>query len=123
MIDPDVISALPMKHQHDQDVTRRKRSHGQVPISFHLAATYEDFSIIDPIDRERAFGQNDHVQIYVMDYVDRLKQAGFAVDLFDWRRDNGDYGGENNKFGLIECLRRPGDVWLGPNRRKVSIRL
>jgi ubiquinone/menaquinone biosynthesis C-methylase UbiE len=55
----------------------------QVPISFHLAATYEDFSIIDPMDRERAFGQNDHVRIYAMDYVDRLKQAGFAVDLFD----------------------------------------
>ena len=74
----------------------------QVPISFHLAATYEDFSIIDPVDRERAFGQNDHVRIYAMDYVDRLKQAGFAVDLFDWRRNNEDYGGENNKFGLID---------------------
>src|SRR5215831_15480709 len=74
----------------------------QVPISFHLAATYEDFSITDPIDRERAFGQNDHVRIYAMDYVDRLKQAGFAVNLFDWRWNNGDYGGENNKFGLID---------------------
>jgi predicted SAM-dependent methyltransferase len=74
----------------------------QVPISFHLAATYEDFSITDPMDRERAFGQNDHVRIYAMDYVDRLKQAGFAVNLFEWRRNNGDYGGENNKFGLID---------------------
>jgi hypothetical protein len=37
-----------------------------------------------------------------MDYVDRLKQAGFAVELFHWRRNNGDHGGENNKFGLID---------------------
>jgi predicted SAM-dependent methyltransferase len=74
----------------------------QVPISLHLAATYEDFSITDPMDRERAFGKNDHVRIYAMDYVDRLKQAGFAVELFHWRRSNADYGGENNKFGLID---------------------
>jgi hypothetical protein len=65
-------------------------------------AAYEDFSITDPMDRERAFGQNDHVRIYAMDYVDRLKQAGFAVELFHWRRNNRDYGGQNNKFGLID---------------------
>jgi SAM-dependent methyltransferase len=74
----------------------------QVPISLSLVATYEDFSITDPMDRERVFGQNDHVRIYAMDYVDRLKQAGFAVELFNWPRNNRDYGGENNKFGLID---------------------
>jgi SAM-dependent methyltransferase len=74
----------------------------QVPISLSLPATYEDFSITDPIGREGAFGQNDHVRIYAMDYVDRLKQAGLAVELFHWRRNNGDYGGKNNKFGLID---------------------
>jgi predicted SAM-dependent methyltransferase len=74
----------------------------QVPISLNLAATYEDFSITDRVGRESAFGQNDHVRVYAMDYVDRLKQAGFAVELFHWRRNNGDYGGENNKFGLID---------------------
>jgi predicted SAM-dependent methyltransferase len=74
----------------------------QVPISLNLAATYEDFSVTNPMDRERVFGQNDHVRIYAMDYVDRLKQAGFAVELFRWREDNGDYGGENNNFGLID---------------------
>lgn len=74
----------------------------QVPISLYLVATYEDFSITDPMDRERAFGQNDHVRIYAMDYVDRLKQAGFAIELFRWPRNNRDYGGQNNKFGLID---------------------
>jgi predicted SAM-dependent methyltransferase len=74
----------------------------QVPISLYLAATYEDFTITDPIGRERAFGQHDHLRIYAMDYVDRLKQAGFAVELFHWCRNDGDYGGANNKFGLID---------------------
>jgi hypothetical protein len=54
------------------------------------------------MDRERAFGQNDHVRIYAMDYVDRLKQAGFVVELFHWRGNNRDYGGKNNRFGLID---------------------
>jgi predicted SAM-dependent methyltransferase len=74
----------------------------QVPISLCLTATYEDFSITDPMDRERAFGQNDHVRIYAMDYVDRLKQTGFAIELFHWRENNRDYGGKNNRYGLID---------------------
>ena len=74
----------------------------QMPISLSLVATYEDFSITNPMDRERVFGQNDHVRIYAMDYVDRLKQARFAVELFHWCRNNRDYGGQNNKFGLID---------------------
>lgn len=74
----------------------------QVPISPSLDGTYEDFSITDPTERERAFGQYDHVRIYGMDYVDRLKQADFAVELFCWWTDKKDYGGEMNRFGLIE---------------------
>jgi predicted SAM-dependent methyltransferase len=74
----------------------------QVPISPAIDATYEDFSITDSAGRERAFGQHDHVRIYAMDYVDRLKQAGFAVELFQWRAEARDYGGQQNKFGLIE---------------------
>jgi SAM-dependent methyltransferase len=74
----------------------------QVPISLCLTATYEDFSITDPMARERAFGQNDHVRIYAMDYVGRLKQTGFAVEPFHWRGNSRDYGGKNNRYGLID---------------------
>lgn len=51
----------------------------QVPISYLLDVTYEDFSIRDGDGRERAFGQNDHVRIYGQDYPRRLEQAGFIV--------------------------------------------
>jgi SAM-dependent methyltransferase len=74
----------------------------QTPIAAKLDATYEDFSITDPQERERAFGQNDHVRIYAMDYVDRLRRAGFAVESFRWTADKENFGGEENRFGLIE---------------------
>ncbi|WP_297300525.1 methyltransferase domain-containing protein [uncultured Brachyspira sp.] len=45
-----------------------------------LTTTYEDFSITDPKEREKAFGQNDHVRVYEKnDYVKRLTNAGFKV--------------------------------------------
>jgi hypothetical protein len=47
-----------------------------------LNKTYEDFSITTKTGREEAFGQEDHVRIYAMDYKDRLAQAGFKVNVF-----------------------------------------
>ncbi len=49
-----------------------------------LDITYEDDSITSPVDREKAFGQNDHVRMYGKDYGRRLEKAGFEVheDLF-----------------------------------------
>ena len=51
--------------------------------------TVEDSSVVDPSERLRVFGQEDHVRQYGADYVDRLREAGFKVkvsrvtDLFD----------------------------------------
>ena len=41
--------------------------------------TFEDPSIVDPQERLKAFGQDDHVRRYGSDYVDRLRDAGFKV--------------------------------------------
>lgn len=43
--------------------------------------TFEDFSIIDPDERLKVFGQEDHVRIYGRDFVDRLKKGGFEVKV------------------------------------------
>ena len=52
----------------------------QIPLFLPLADhTVEDPSIKDPKERERLFGQDDHVRKYGHDYVDRLKEAGFIV--------------------------------------------
>ena len=42
--------------------------------------TFEDPSIIEPLERLRTFGQEDHVRRYGPDYIDRLREAGFAVE-------------------------------------------
>ena len=52
----------------------------QVPISRKLEITYEDFNIQSPEEREKHFGQNDHVRVYGNDYPKRLKSAGFEVE-------------------------------------------
>ena len=43
--------------------------------------TYEDPSITSPEERLRIFGQEDHVRNYGPDYVDRLREAGFEVEV------------------------------------------
>jgi SAM-dependent methyltransferase len=42
-------------------------------------ATFEDPTVTDPKERERVFGQADHVRLYGPDFADRLREAGFAV--------------------------------------------
>jgi len=74
----------------------------QVPISRSLFQTCEDPTITDPRERERLFGQDDHVRIYGPDYVKRLQNAGFSVGEFDWRSEPQKYGGVKNSFGLID---------------------
>ncbi len=50
-----------------------------VPQKDHLAKTYDDPSIIDPDEREKAFGQPDHLRIYGNDFPATLESAGFQV--------------------------------------------
>jgi len=51
----------------------------QVPWSPLLHQTKEDFSIISPAEREKHFGQFDHVRVYGQDYTKRLENVGFRV--------------------------------------------
>ncbi|MEO9871754.1 class I SAM-dependent methyltransferase [Ekhidna sp.] len=52
----------------------------QVPFFYPLPkTTYEDKSIVDPKEREKAFGQDDHVRMFGEDYGKRLASAGFNV--------------------------------------------
>jgi SAM-dependent methyltransferase len=56
----------------------------QVPVDWEKPHTFEDPSIVDPRERQRAFGQFDHVRIYGRDYLERLEEAGFAVIVDDF---------------------------------------
>lgn len=46
--------------------------------------TFEDPSVTSPKDRERVFGQADHVRLYGRDFEDRLQEAGFDTSSFTW---------------------------------------
>src|SRR5688572_4946342 len=52
-----------------------------VPLHETRATTDEDPSITDPNERFRRFGQRDHVRRYGMDFFDRLRRAGFMVEI------------------------------------------
>jgi SAM-dependent methyltransferase len=51
----------------------------QVPINLSLETTYEDAAITSPKEREKHFGQYDHVRFHGRDYPKRLENAGFKV--------------------------------------------
>jgi hypothetical protein len=49
--------------------------------------TFEDLTVINPKERERLFGQFDHVRRYGPDYKDRLTEAGFSVTVDPFVRE------------------------------------
>jgi ubiquinone/menaquinone biosynthesis C-methylase UbiE len=53
-----------------------------VPISTEV--TFEDPTIVEPAERLRVFGQKDHVRRYGRDFVDRLRDAGFNVEITNY---------------------------------------
>lgn len=50
----------------------------QVPLDLNREKTFEDPTITDPQERNRIFGQYDHVRIYGKDYFEFLNQTGFS---------------------------------------------
>ncbi len=55
----------------------------QVPQDLDSKLTYEDSSIILPEEREKHFGQYDHVRLFGLDYPDWLREGGFEVIEYD----------------------------------------
>ena len=74
----------------------------QVPIQEGQEKTFEDPTVQSPEDRERLFGQFDHVRRYGLDFKDRLKDAGFRVSVDNYGRELGN--DLIKKYGLGEQL-------------------
>ena len=51
------------------------------PIVEGWTETYEDPAITTAADRERRFGQADHVRIYGTDFRERVRRAGFSLKV------------------------------------------
>jgi SAM-dependent methyltransferase len=70
----------------------------QVPVDYNRADTFEDKNITAPEDREKYFGQYDHLRLYGRDYPQRLMQAGFKVECIDFCSSFSEE--EQKRFGL-----------------------
>jgi SAM-dependent methyltransferase len=52
-----------------------------VPGNWTRTETDEDPAVVSPEERARAFGAADHWRMYGLDFVDRLKEAGFTIEV------------------------------------------
>lgn len=71
---PDDRKALAEFHRVLQDDGK-----AIIVIPITSSQTYEDPTITSPQERERVFGQHDHVRVYGWDAVERMEAAGFRV--------------------------------------------
>ncbi len=89
-----VLEHIPDDHRAMRELRRVLKPEGwallQVPIDHRRATTFEDPSITDPAERERLFGQHDHVRWYGRDYATRLVKSGFEVRVDDFFGELGD---------------------------------
>lgn len=77
-----VLEHIPDDRLAMRELYRILKSSGWAAIMVPITAerTFEDPSVTDPRERERLFGQVDHVRRYGPDIIDRLREAGFVVE-------------------------------------------
>ena len=56
----------------------------QVPMDYNRDTTFEDFSVTNKKERNKLFGQYDHVRIYGLDFFNRLQKVGFTVERCEY---------------------------------------
>jgi predicted SAM-dependent methyltransferase len=94
----------------------------QVPVLREV--TDEDPTVITPEERLQRFGQQDHVRVYGLDYVDRLERNGFVVYVDDYvqrlpaaRRT---YLGLNPKENIYLCRKDASGTGTSANRSSTA---
>ena len=78
-----VLEHIPDDRKAMEELYRIVKPGGTVLLQtpFQEGETYEDSNITSEVDREKHFGQKDHVRIYGLnDFVARLQNVGFKID-------------------------------------------
>jgi SAM-dependent methyltransferase len=84
----------------------------QSPINEERETTYEDPTITSPEEREKVFGQKDHVREFGKDYGSRMAAAGFKVEMDPFANTLGHekleryaiYVGERKRVSIEEMI-------------------
>jgi len=91
----------------------------QVPVDFNLDETYET-SAPTAADREREYGQHDHVRVYAQDVAGRLDEAFEDVERIDYAATFP--AAERWRMGLVEPGSRRGEDIYVCSARAASTR-
>lgn len=98
-----VLEHVPDDQQAMREFCRILKTNGwailNVPIT--REKTFEDPSIVDPKERLKVFGQEDHVRCYGRDYFERLRDSGFDVEII--KVDDLANSDEAVKMGLTQA--------------------
>lgn len=104
-----VLEHIPEDRKAMQEIFRTLKPGGfsllQVPVSYLLGHTIEDFTIEDPHQREITFGQQDHCRLYGKDYINRLQENGFEVEIVNISKEYAQFC-LNPEENLFVCKKR-----------------
>ncbi len=103
-----VLEHIPDEYKATSELYRILKPGGwailQVPINPNFKETYEDKSITDPKEREKHFGQYDHLRYHGLDYASRLEKSGFTVDSNIFVKELGEELVEKYRLHINETI-------------------
>ncbi len=113
-----VLEHIPDEHKAISEVFRILKNGGwaimQVPLDVKRNTTYEDSSIVTPSEREKHFGQYDHLRLHGLDFAQRLEKGGFKVEIIDLVSEIGieksDYYRLDNTEKIYLCKKNTNDT-------------
>ena len=79
----------------------------QVPLDKNLKKTFENKEIINPKERNKYFGQYDHVRVYGLDFYTRLARSGFKPKKIDILKEM------SNEEKIKYCLPKDEKIPIG----------
>lgn len=87
----------------------KKEGYCIIQTPFKECEIYENSSITSPSEREKHFGQSDHVRVYsIYGLKNRLESVGFQVEVRNYKEENENFRGFNTEETVLICKKTNG---------------